>query len=369
MVESFSGIMVLKFLSAIGYSSRLDVKERFTYVVAAFSVAFVLLFFVFYLWVVQSVFVNLLTLFCLTEMLSVFVLLKYKKFYTAKILLLMGFFFQQSMLVFVWFPSDANFQYFFFIVTPITFFIFRIDQWKDRVILIFFNLLATIGLVASVQLPLNSPLIQLDKGIMTLFSTLTIICTILSIFIVYFFYAQTLKSIYQNLTIMADTDGLTETHNRRSLFYRGKEIFSFSRDNQQNFSFLIMDLDHFKEVNDRYGHLAGDEILKQVARVVQNNIRKSDLFARYGGEEFAILFQNTSSNSNYKTAEHLRKIIESHSFTLPEEGSISITCSIGVSYYTGQYQCFEDIVKAADKALYQAKANGRNQVILAGETP
>ena len=116
----------------------------------------------------------------------------------------------------------------------------------------------------------------------------------------------------------------------------------------------MMDIDHFKKVNDTYGHEFGDYVLKEFANVVKQNIRNSDIFARIGGEEFILILPHTSYESALKVAEKLRKAIEKHDF----KGK-KITASFGVSEFEGDLQM---AIEIADEALYEAKRNGRNQV-------
>ena len=355
-----------KILDFLGYDKSLDIKERFTYAISFISLGLVSLFFIFYLLVIKNPVVNFVTLLCFLDLLSVFVFLKRRNFYLAKFLLLFGFMFQEFSLVFLWFPRDANFNYFFFVITPITFFIFDIEKKPDRIYLIISNSAAIILLLLSEILPQKTVFIDLQDNIKTLFSILSIFSTIVSIFIVYFFYANTLKTILKELNFLANTDHLTQTYNRRTLFTEGQTLFDLSRKYSRTFTFLLFDLDHFKSVNDRYGHLAGDLILKQVSELIKSIIRKNDLFSRYGGEEFAIIFQDTSTESAIKTAHKLRRAVEDHPFTIPDEISPKVTISIGVSFRTDQHHTFDELVQAADKALYEAKELGRNRVVIAG---
>lgn len=124
----------------------------------------------------------------------------------------------------------------------------------------------------------------------------------------------------------------------------------------------MCDVDHFKKVNDEWGHPAGDMILKNIAQIFTRNKRESDLFARYGGEEFVFLLPEMSKADAIKSAERLRKAVESYKFSIDDK-MIPITISLGVSSYRGKdIPTIETMIAAADKALYFAKEHGRNQV-------
>jgi diguanylate cyclase (GGDEF)-like protein/PAS domain S-box-containing protein len=153
------------------------------------------------------------------------------------------------------------------------------------------------------------------------------------------------------------TDTLTQVYNRLYLDeILQKQHYRLIRNNEPC-SIIIIDIDHFKKINDKYGHLVGDDVLKEIAYLIQNNIRQSDTFGRWGGEEFMIITPHTSLEEAYQLAEKIRKIVASHSFK--EVGSVTI--SVGVS------QCLKDktldnSITEADEALYISKRDGRNKV-------
>lgn len=123
-----------------------------------------------------------------------------------------------------------------------------------------------------------------------------------------------------------------------------------------SFSLILIDIDHFKQVNDTYGHLAGDEVLRFLARTMESIIRKEDVCFRYGGEEFGILVKYSDADVSYQIAERLRNEIERR-YAITGE---AITISIGVSIYKSEMQSYNELIKSADKALYQSKSMGRN---------
>lgn len=164
------------------------------------------------------------------------------------------------------------------------------------------------------------------------------------------------------LSRMAVTDGLTQLSNRRHfdevLF---KEIKRFNRRKYTSLSLLLIDIDHFKALNDRYGHLTGDTVLREIARILREEMRETDTAARYGGEEFAVVLPDTHLDGAGHKAEQLRQKVQMTEFPGHDE-PVRVTISIGVANYTTGFP--HDLVHAADKALYQAKYGGRNTVVV-----
>lgn len=166
----------------------------------------------------------------------------------------------------------------------------------------------------------------------------------------------------ERLEVLALTDALTQTLNRRALMDRLESELDRARRYSLTLSLLMVDLDHFKTVNDTFGHLAGDEALRGVARVLQREARSVDVVARYGGEEFVVILPETGEEGAVKVAERIRARVADQ----PSEGIAaipSVTVSVGVATVlsTG-IQAPEEVIAFADEALYRAKAQGRNRV-------
>jgi len=151
----------------------------------------------------------------------------------------------------------------------------------------------------------------------------------------------------------------------------GEEVAHAIRE-QQPLSCLLLDVDHFKQVNDRYGHQMGDRVLMEVAGLIRAQMRGNDVLSRYGGEEFAALLSQTTDEEAIEVAERVRSNIEERSFNLKDQPSFNVTISIGIATLdpanllqthsiNGEY-----LVGQADKSLYEAKTAGRNQVISSG---
>jgi len=166
----------------------------------------------------------------------------------------------------------------------------------------------------------------------------------------------------KRLELLSITDGLTKLYNHRHLQDELARAFEESARYQRPLSFVIVDLDFFKKVNDTYGHAIGDEVLKAISKIFLESIRATDLAARYGGEEFALMLPETLLDDALNFAEQIRRSIELTPVkTLA--GPLSATVSIGVaSVPHDRIHSAKELIVAADKALYRAKKNGRNQV-------
>jgi diguanylate cyclase (GGDEF)-like protein len=161
---------------------------------------------------------------------------------------------------------------------------------------------------------------------------------------------------------LAITDGLTDVFNRRYLLELAEKEMERSRRHGRYLSAILFDLDHFKEVNDRFGHPMGDLVLKKIAELCRSSIRTTDLLGRYGGEEFLIIASETGQEQAIEIAERFRKRVEDFSLTT-EVGTLKLTISLGVgTFQPGSDQALDDLIKRTDNALYVAKALGRNCV-------
>ena len=164
----------------------------------------------------------------------------------------------------------------------------------------------------------------------------------------------------QKLQDLANTDYLTGVHNRRSFMTQANIEFARANRSNHNPSLLLIDLDHFKKVNDGFGHKAGDKVLVYVAKVIQDNLRDFDIFARFGGEEFVILLPETTEDQAYAVAERLRELVEKLTVTTDDKTEVNCTVSIGLSHRRGD-ENLESMLSRADEALYLAKSAGRNR--------
>lgn len=177
-------------------------------------------------------------------------------------------------------------------------------------------------------------------------------------------YQDALKSNYQQTISLAITDALTGLYNRHYLNAHLDNTVRQSIHNNKPLSLMIMDMDHFKQVNDTYGHDVGDQVLKQLADIIIKTVRSADLAARFGGEEFVVLMPETDKKQGWDAAERLRKIIENYEFRFSgSPGTLKKTVSIGVAFLDELGDSGQALVKRADEALYRAKNGGRNRVV------
>ncbi len=167
------------------------------------------------------------------------------------------------------------------------------------------------------------------------------------------------------LEVLSNTDGLTKIFNRRHFMELLELEFIRAERYQSNLSYMMIDIDHFKRLNDTYGHLVGDRILVRIAETLKENLRKNDMVARYGGEEFAMLLPETNLKGALVVAERYRQRIESLEHVEGDK-SIRVAISVGVATYPHPaIKSVDDLIRIADDALYKAKQNGRNRVEVA----
>jgi diguanylate cyclase (GGDEF)-like protein len=162
---------------------------------------------------------------------------------------------------------------------------------------------------------------------------------------------------------LAYLDGLTGIFNRRFFEMRIQEEIQRAGRYETELSVVMLDLDHFKRLNDEFGHLLGDEVLRQVSVIFQNHLRKGDVCCRYGGEEFALLLPNTSTENAIEVADKLRRTVETWVFPGVAR---PLTLSAGVAGFPQHGNTRDEIIAAADNALYLAKQTGRNRVTSSG---
>lgn len=173
---------------------------------------------------------------------------------------------------------------------------------------------------------------------------------------------ETTMADNRRLEELATTDPLTRLLNRRALADRLGTEMERARRFDSHLAVLLVDIDHFKLVNDTAGHLAGDEVLREVASLIQRAVRTVDIVARYGGEEFVVILPETDANGAVVFAERLRELISHHAFGV-RDGQIRLTVSVGIATFpAADVSNADDFVARADSSMYRAKADGRNQV-------
>jgi diguanylate cyclase (GGDEF)-like protein len=172
--------------------------------------------------------------------------------------------------------------------------------------------------------------------------------------------------LYEVVQELAITDGLTNVFVRRYLLDRLEEEAERARHFASRLSFLMIDIDHFKKCNDRYGHLVGDVVLRETARIMKKTLREIDIIGRYGGEEFCIVLPDTSSDGAFIVGERLRQEIEDTYIDAYDE-KINVRISIGIATFPDDADKTSQLIDKADKMLYRAKESGRNKVVVYGK--
>lgn len=165
---------------------------------------------------------------------------------------------------------------------------------------------------------------------------------------------------HEEIYRMTIIDGLTQIHNKRYLLEALDRDVMRAKRHERDLCVVMFDIDHFKGINDRYGHLAGDYVLRELARIVSERTRRDEVFARYGGEEFAIILPETSLEGAVQLSETLRSRVEKHPFSFQDE-SIPLTISMGAACLSAEMTGTE-LITQADAKLYEAKNGGRNRV-------
>jgi two-component system, cell cycle response regulator len=174
---------------------------------------------------------------------------------------------------------------------------------------------------------------------------------------------ETTRADNRRLEALATTDPLTRVLNRRALIDRLTAEVDRARRFDSSLSLLMLDVDHFKHINDTVGHLAGDSVLQEIGALLEDAVRKVDIVARYGGEEFVTILPETVEEGGLVFAERLRERVAARPFDVGTDRPIHLTVSIGIaSFPSARVSSTEDLFARADEALYRAKSNGRNQV-------
>jgi len=173
------------------------------------------------------------------------------------------------------------------------------------------------------------------------------------------------EGLIVKLKEMAETDFLTGVLNRRSFYSIAGRELAAARRYVRRLAVIMLDIDHFKAVNDRYGHLAGDQVLREIAALCREEVRDSDAVGRYGGEEFVLLISEADDHTAPAVAERLRRRFEERRIELADGTVITVTASFGVAVANSAIEDTDQLVRRADEALYRAKESGRNRVCLA----
>ncbi|MBI3739734.1 MAG: GGDEF domain-containing protein [Chloroflexi bacterium] len=179
------------------------------------------------------------------------------------------------------------------------------------------------------------------------------------------YYEKQWMSVTSELNRRATTDDLTGVLNRRQFLGQAEEEFQRSKRFGRKLTLALFDLDKFKSINDRHGHLTGDKVLQELAKAVSNNVRQQDFIGRLGGDEFGIIFIETSKKDAHQIAARILKQWNETALMSDEGRTVTVSFSMGISSIHTRDQSITDCIRRADKALYNAKRKGRNRVELA----
>ncbi|MCP4177645.1 MAG: diguanylate cyclase [bacterium] len=162
------------------------------------------------------------------------------------------------------------------------------------------------------------------------------------------------------LKLLSETDELTQTYNRRAFLDILNEKIETTTDYKKSFSFAMLDIDHFKKINDTYGHLAGDDILKAFIKILRDNIKNNDIIGRYGGDEFLILLTECPINNAIFLTNKIISSVRAYEYKIKDNKTIKLSCSAGICQYNGETT--DELISKADDMLYAAKEKGRDRL-------
>jgi diguanylate cyclase (GGDEF)-like protein len=168
--------------------------------------------------------------------------------------------------------------------------------------------------------------------------------------------------LFEDIEQQAITDGLTKLYVHRYFQQRLKEEIDRADRYSYSVALVMMDVDYFKPLNDKYGHLLGDKVLESLAQIIRTNIRRIDLAARYGGDEFVLLLPEITEQEAWFMGERLSGALKNCALPTPDGGTINISVSMGIALYQNDAHTGRDLVEAADKALYWTKKNNRGNI-------
>ncbi|MDA8233872.1 MAG: GGDEF domain-containing protein [Clostridia bacterium] len=175
-------------------------------------------------------------------------------------------------------------------------------------------------------------------------------------------YTGVIEKMNQEMELLAITDELTMLYNYRYFqLILEKEL---KRNKYSCLSLIMLDIDHFKKYNDRYGHTMGNRILAEIARIMKENVRDADTVVRYGGEEFGVVLPSTETEEAFRVAERIRQAVDNFVFNCPDGTPTKVTVSLGIACFPWDSENKSELISHADLALYKAKQTGRNKVCI-----
>lgn len=263
-----------------------------------------------------------------------------------------------SICAFVFGWGQGHYYYLFSLI-PVVFF----SRWPQFLRIIISAFLFSVTLYLYYYTHMYPPITVLTPFMATFMYVFNVTVNFIGLAYASYYYRQYSERLEQKLQKLANTDDLTGIRNRRCFERTAKSQLEHYRGHETQCALIYFDLDHFKRINDTYGHAAGDRALKAVSDACQQVLRKEDLFARIGGEEFAVLLVNTTHTEAAQVAERLRKCIASCSLVLEDGTQLYLSASVGLAAPQTDDDKLSQLMAHSDLALYQAKRGGRNQVV------
>lgn len=256
------------------------------------------------------------------------------------------------------FGPGSDFHWLFVTVAAYAFTAFRPDEKIMRHGVV---LLSVMLFTACEIFPVEG--VHMSNADQRLTAVLTFLWTLFTLAVVINVVIARLRKVNDYLRVLAEKDELTGLANRRKVLANAVIMYTEAMHYHQPCVFAILDLDHFKRINDTFGHDAGDLVLSEISGVMQSCLNKGDAIGRYGGEEFVAIMGNTTLTEAQQKMDSLRETVENTYITTEKGIVIPVTVSVGLAAISSQTKRYEDVLTLADTALYQAKKAGRNRVI------
>jgi diguanylate cyclase (GGDEF)-like protein len=351
--------MISKIKQFVGYEENLDPLIINTYMISTLFIC------VSSLWLFIDIFIGidigiiLQNLLLVSLFLLVYWPLKHRKYLMAKTLLIILSVFHFYLAVFVYFGPETGIYQVLYLLIPQATMTFDMKSSKERR-LMFISILVIMFVLLYSQTVVVSPLIPLTQTQKTLVKQMTIITIISTFAFVYYKYAQKLSQVMMALEASSERDWLTGLYNRRAFTKFGTACFENGE--SAPFALVILDIDYFKKVNDTWGHLAGDQVLKELAICLQRAIKTREYVARLGGEEFALILETEDGSETLSRLDEVMEKVRQMRVSIGDDVTISLTVSMGLACYSSRMECFDTMFRKADIALYRAKHMGRNRI-------
>jgi diguanylate cyclase (GGDEF)-like protein len=256
--------------------------------------------------------------------------------------------------------NESGFHLYYFLVPTGAFLLLDTEDKREKLIL---SVLAIILLLYCENTENTSPLITLSPLTNKTIYQSVILFIMLEVIIVLTIFINQIEDNEKQLRIQATTDALTGIANRRYFFEKLNQLIFQEKEYPRPFSILLLDFDHFKQINDQHGHFSGDICLKEICTLTTSLLREQDIFARLGGEEFVIALPETTLQEANQIAERIRIKIAEHNIVLTKQSHFNCTVSIGIASNANPIDDLDKILLHADEALYQAKEHGRNRTL------